>query len=163
MFINLQHSPTFLTQSVLLLGPHIPFLHQVLQLIGLKASLACHYIWLPNTLPVLKQHPIWHNLTSTSFWHNIKDLPQLMISNLIITAPSIFTHALTSNSFNWTSPDYHMDQHQLSESSHGMHTKFLPTLYDFPVHLRNSLSHSRPTLMPKVLEAKDKRMSDQSN
>jgi len=47
---------------MLLLGPHIPFLHQVLQLIGLEASLACHYIWLPNTLPVLKQHPIRHNL-----------------------------------------------------------------------------------------------------
>ena len=56
------YSPTFLNQSMLLLGQHIPFLHQVLQLIGPEAILACHYNWLPNTLPVLKQHPILHNL-----------------------------------------------------------------------------------------------------
>jgi len=43
------YSPKYLTQSMLLLGPHIPFLHQVLQLISLEANLACHYIWLPNT------------------------------------------------------------------------------------------------------------------
>jgi len=43
---------------MLLLGALLTFLHQVLQLIGLKANLACHYIWLPNTLPVLKLHPI---------------------------------------------------------------------------------------------------------
>jgi hypothetical protein len=47
---------------MLLSGPHIPFLHQILQLVRLDASLACQYIWLPNTLPVLKHHPIRHNL-----------------------------------------------------------------------------------------------------
>jgi len=47
---------------MLLLGTLIAFLHQVLQLIGLEANLTCHYIWLPNTLPVLKLHLIWHNI-----------------------------------------------------------------------------------------------------
>jgi hypothetical protein len=37
---------------MLLLGPHIQLLHQVLQLIGPEPILAFHYIWLPNTLPV---------------------------------------------------------------------------------------------------------------
>jgi len=48
--------------------------------------------------------------------------------------------------------------------------KFLPILYDFPVRLRNSLSHTQThtkyksvhTLMPKVSEATDERMSNQT-
>ena len=41
-------------------------------------------------------------LTSpTSFWHNVTDLPQMLISNFLIKTPSsIFTSALTSNSCN---------------------------------------------------------------
>ena len=64
-------------------------------------------------------------LTSpTSFWHNVKDLPQLLISNFLTKIPSsIFTSALTSNSNNWTSHNYCMDHHRLRESSHGAHTQ----------------------------------------
>jgi len=44
---------------MLLLGTLITFLNQVLQLIDLvAATLTCPYIWLPNTLPILKLHPI---------------------------------------------------------------------------------------------------------
>ena len=52
-------------------------LHQVLQLMGPEVNLACHYIWLPNTLPVLRQNPIRHNLrlllisgTTLRIYHN---------------------------------------------------------------------------------------------
>ena len=46
-------------------------------------------------------------LTSpTFFWHKAKDLPQLLISNLLIkTLPSISTCTLTSNSFNRLTPN----------------------------------------------------------
>ena len=57
-------------------------------------------------------------LTSpTSFWYNVKDLPKLLTSNFHLKTPSIFTRALTSNSCNWTSPNYHL------WSSHGMCTQ----------------------------------------
>jgi len=50
-------------------------------------------------------------LTSpTSFWHNVKDLPKLLISNFHLKTPSIFTRALTSNYCNWRSTNNHLDQ-----------------------------------------------------
>jgi hypothetical protein len=82
----------------------------------------------------------------------------MLISNFLIkTRSSIFTYALTSNSFNWTSPDYHMDQHQLSESSHGARTQDFYQLssislfvYEIPFHTHtHTHTHTHPHLCQK--------------
>jgi hypothetical protein len=66
---------------MLLLGPHMPLLHQVLQLIGLKANVACHYSWLLKYFASTKAAShVTQLISPTSFWHNIKDLTQLLIS-----------------------------------------------------------------------------------
>jgi hypothetical protein len=104
-------------------------------------------------------------------WHNIKDLPQLLISNFLIKTPSsIFTCAVTSYSLT----EHHPPTTKMSINSMSPPTacthKFLPTQYNFSFRLWNSISHTRThahthTHTPKsiVLEAKDERMNDQSN
>jgi len=85
---------------MLLLGPHIPFLHQVLKLISLEANLPMSLHLAPKYFATTKAASHTTQLTSTFFWHNVKDLPQLLISNFLIKIPTIFTCTLTSNSFN---------------------------------------------------------------
>ena len=85
-------------------------------------------------------------LTSTFFWHNVQDLPQLLISNFLIKIPTIFTCTLTSNSFNWTSPDLH----QLSESSHGAHAKISTNSVLFFCSSTKFAITNAPTLMSRV-------------
>ena len=96
---------------MLLLGTLIAFLHQVLQLIALGSPsymslhLASKYVASTKVASHMTQ------LTSpTSFWLTFKDLPKLLISNLLLKTPSIFTRALTSNYCNGTLPNNRLNR-----------------------------------------------------
>jgi hypothetical protein len=90
-------------------------------------------------------------LTSpTSFWHNVKDLLKL---DFKFSFKNTF-HFYSRSNLKFLYLNYHMD-HINSGGPPTAHTKFLPTLDDFPVHLGTDT-------LSKVVQAKYERMKDQS-